>query len=88
MNAQTIGGLSVAIALAVVAWFLGGRNKSVADTAKTTIETAGQMVEQLRQELQRLTLKVDNLERENQRLREQVTELMAHIRRIEGDHGA
>lgn len=73
--AEVVGGIVAAFAVAVVAWFLGGRNKSVADTARTSVETAGALVEELRQEVQRLALKVDNLEHDNTRLRDAVSTL-------------
>jgi hypothetical protein len=62
---ETTLGLVAAISLAIVAWFLGGRRKSDADTTETITKAAGHMIEQLRQELQRLTLEVDILRREN-----------------------
>lgn len=65
----------VAFAAAAVAWFLGGRNKSGADTTETITKAAGSLVEQLRQELQRLTLEVESLRRENAALKVETAEL-------------
>lgn len=84
MNATT-GGVLAAIALALVAWFLGGRNKNNAETTAGITGAAVEMIEQLRQEVQRLVLKVDNLEHENQRLRDRVAELEREVRLLEGD---
>ena len=81
----TTGGVIAAIALALVAWFLGGRNKSGAETTAGITAAAGEMIEQLRQEVQRLVLKVDNLEHENDRLRMRVADLEREVHRLEGD---
>lgn len=82
---NTTGGVVTAIALALVAWFLGGRSKSNADTTEKITAAAGDMLEQLRQEVQRLVLKVDNLEHENDRLRARVAELEREVHKLEGD---
>lgn len=77
MNATTLAGLISAIALALVAWFLGGRRKNDADTTETITRAAGEMIEQLRNELQRLVLEVGNLRNENAALHAQVNQLRA-----------
>jgi hypothetical protein len=72
-------GLVASIALAIVAWFLGGRRKTDADTTETIAKAAGEVVEQLRQELQRLILEVDILRRENAALKAETDELKALV---------
>ena len=95
----TTGGVIAAIALALVTWFLGGRNKNSAETTAGITAAAGEMIEQLRQEVQRLVLKVDNLEhdkqvlvakvdnleQENRGLRQRVAELEREVRQLESD---
>ena len=76
---QTVAGVGAAISLAIVAWFLGGRNKTGADTTETIAKAAGEVVEQLRQELQRLILEVDILRRENAALKAETDELKALV---------
>ena len=78
MSEATLG-LIAAIALAIVAWFLGGRRRTDADTTETIAKAAGEVVEQLRQELQRLILEVDILRRENAALKAETDELKALV---------
>ncbi len=81
MNEPWVG-LIAAIALAIVAWFLGGRRKSDADTTETITNAAAHMIDQLRQELQRLTLEIDNMRRENTSLTQQVKNLTGENERL------
>lgn len=80
-DASIVGilGLVASIALAIVAWFLGGRRRTDADTTETIAKAAGEVVEQLRQELQRLILEVDILRRENAALKAETDELKALV---------
>lgn len=82
MNQSSVAGLVAAIALAIVAWFLGGRRKSDADTTETITNAAAHMIEQLRNELQRLTLEIDNIRHENADLKQEVRNLQGENARL------
>ena len=79
----SVAGIIAAIALALVAWFLGGRRKSDADTMEKITGAAADMIEQLRQELQRLTLQIDNVRMENTRLHNEVATLRTVVAQLE-----
>ena len=80
---ETTLGLFAAIALAVVAWFLGGRRKSDAEAMEKITSSAGEMIDQFRQEVHALRLEVDNLRKENADLRNTVSRQADQIDRQE-----
>lgn len=82
MNESFVG-LIAAVALAIVAWFLGGRRKSDAETMEKITSSAGEMIEQFRQEVHALRLEVGNLRKENADLRDTISRQAEQIDRQE-----
>lgn len=76
-------GVIAAIALAIVAWFLGGRRKSDTDAMEKITSSAGEMIDQFRQEVHALRLEVGNLRKENADLRDTISRQAEQLDRQE-----